>query len=204
MLASACAIMRKMLSLTGMRSNEARMSPLVVSGSIRGSLATRFSLGFSFLVGFVVARRDQRQEEGEVAVDRLDHLGPRRGRRAHYVMLEANVDQAGGEQPRGLARIWRRDEAGERKAAEIVRHHALLARIEMIGELGADAGHAVTLGGDDLLELVVARIGPLLDEVQRELPAERGGLTRELPVARLLQPARRAGRAMLADDRFQD
>src|SRR3954464_10182623 len=103
MLASACAIMRKIVSLTGMRSNEARMSPLVVSGSIRGSLATRFSLGFSFLVVVRPAiRRDQRQEEGEIAVDRLDHLRPRRRCRTHHVMLEADVDQARCEQTRGL------------------------------------------------------------------------------------------------------
>ena len=74
----------------------------------------------------------------------------------------------------------------------------------MIGELGADAGHAIAFGGDDLLELVLARVGPLLDEVERKLAAERGGLARQLLVARLFQPARRARRAMLADDRLQD
>src|SRR5262249_10221852 len=98
MLASAWAIMRKMLSLTGMRSNEARMSPLVVSGSIRGSLATVLSLGFSFLVVVFGARRDQRQEKSEIAIDRLDHLRPRRRRRTHHVMFEADVDEAGRKQ----------------------------------------------------------------------------------------------------------
>src|SRR5689334_8756114 len=48
MLASAWAIMRKMFSLIGILSKEARISPVVVSGSVRGNLATRFSLGFHF------------------------------------------------------------------------------------------------------------------------------------------------------------
>src|SRR3954466_16326628 len=119
MLASAWAIMRKIFSLTGMRSNEARMSPLVVSGSIRGSLATILSLGFSFLVVVCPAiRRGQRQEEGEIAVDRLDHLRPRRRCRALHVMFETDVDEAGREQPRGLARVRRRYQSGERKSSK--------------------------------------------------------------------------------------
>src|SRR4051812_37373750 len=203
MLASAWAIMRKMLSLTGMRSNEARMSPLVVSGSIRGSLATILSLGFSFLVA-LVACRDQRQKERKITLYRLDHFRPRRRRRAHHIMLEADVDEPSRKQPRRLARIGRRDEACERKAAEIIRHHALLARIEMIGELCADAGHAVALCGDHFLELVLARVRPLLDEVERKLATERGGLARQLLIARLFQPARRTCGAVLGHDRFED
>ena len=38
--------MRKMFSFTAIRSKDARISPLVASGSIRGSLATRFSFYF--------------------------------------------------------------------------------------------------------------------------------------------------------------
>src|SRR5438309_4554818 len=196
--------MRKMLSLTGMRSNEARISPVVVSGSIRGSLATILSLGFSFLVVFIVACRDQRQEEAEIAVDRLDHLRPWRGCCAHHVVFEADIDETGREQPRGLARIRRRNQAGECEAAKIVRHQALLARVKMVGEFGADAGHAVAFGGDDLLELVLARVGPLPDEIERELAAERNRLARELLVAGLLEPARRACGAVFSNDRFQD
>ena len=46
-LASACAIIRKMFNTTGILSKDARISPLVTAGSIRGSLAIRLS---SFLV----------------------------------------------------------------------------------------------------------------------------------------------------------
>jgi hypothetical protein len=40
-----------MFNTTGIRSKDARMSPLVAAGSIRGSLAIRFFLGLLFLVG---------------------------------------------------------------------------------------------------------------------------------------------------------
>src|SRR5260370_41900276 len=89
MLASACAILRKMFSLTGILSKDARMSPVVVSGSIRGSLATCFSLACSlfswrcrahFAGAFLNC--DQRQEELEIAVDRFDDILPRRWPRA--------------------------------------------------------------------------------------------------------------------------
>src|SRR4029453_15780970 len=56
MLASACAIMRKMLSFTVIRSKEARMSPVVACGSIRGSRANWVSLGFSCFLRPVVSR----------------------------------------------------------------------------------------------------------------------------------------------------
>jgi len=42
-----------------MRSNEARMSPLVVSGSIRGSLATVLSFAFSLLVVTAICRNQR-------------------------------------------------------------------------------------------------------------------------------------------------
>src|SRR5262245_32783561 len=48
--------MRKMLSFTVIRSNEARMSPVVACGSIRGSRATWVSLGFSWFLRPVVSR----------------------------------------------------------------------------------------------------------------------------------------------------
>ena len=147
---------------------------------------------------------EQGQEECEEMIDGLDHLGMRRRLRAHDVMFEANVDQAGREQPRHFARIRRRDQAGKRKAAEIVRHQALFARIELIGEFCADARHAVAFRRDDLLELVLARIRPLGDEIERELTAEGGGLPAQLSIARLFQAARRTGRPMLADDGFED
>jgi hypothetical protein len=41
-LASACAIILKMFSTTGILSKDARTSPLVAAGSIKGSLAIRF------------------------------------------------------------------------------------------------------------------------------------------------------------------
>jgi len=40
----------KMFSTTGILSKDARISPLVAAGSIRGSLAIRFFLGLLFLL----------------------------------------------------------------------------------------------------------------------------------------------------------
>src|SRR5829696_552966 len=48
-LASACAIIRKMFRTTGILSKDARTSPPVAAGSIRGSLAIRLFLTFCFL-----------------------------------------------------------------------------------------------------------------------------------------------------------
>src|SRR6476619_3797708 len=48
-LASACAIIRKMFRTTGILSKDARTSPLVAAGSIRGSLAIRLFLFCFFL-----------------------------------------------------------------------------------------------------------------------------------------------------------
>src|SRR5215208_4018571 len=45
-LASACAIIRKMFRTTGILSKDARTSPPVAAGSIRGSLAIRLFLTF--------------------------------------------------------------------------------------------------------------------------------------------------------------
>ena len=137
-------------------------------------------------------------------IDGLHHLGMGRRLRAHDIMFEANVDQTGRQQPRHFARIRRRDQPGKRKAAEIVRHQALFARIELIGEFCADARHAVAFRRNDLLELMLARIRPLGDEIERELTAEGGGLPAQLSIARLFQAARRTGRPILADDGFED
>src|SRR3954471_14695152 len=92
MLASAWAIMRKMFNFTGILSKEARMSPVAVSGSIRGSLATRLSLGLSLFRGCLgralgclihILHRERRKEKSEIMVDGLDHLFARRSLRAH-------------------------------------------------------------------------------------------------------------------------
>src|SRR3954466_13274222 len=49
-LASACAIIRKMFKTTGILSKDARTSPQVAAGSIRGSLAIRLFLTLLFLL----------------------------------------------------------------------------------------------------------------------------------------------------------
>src|ERR1700726_1096045 len=138
--------MRKMFSLTGILSKDARMSPVVVSGSIRGSLATFFPLAFSWFSWRCRAHSagafphcDQRQEEREIAVDRLDDILPRRRLRAQRVVLQADVDQTGHEQARRLPRVRRRNQTGERKATEEIDHETLFACVEVVGKLRAQA-----------------------------------------------------------------
>ena len=47
-------------------------------------------------------------------IDGFHDPGAGRGLRAHDVMFEPNVDQAGRQQPRHFTRVRRRDQAGQR------------------------------------------------------------------------------------------
>src|SRR6185503_14910303 len=69
-LASACAIIRKMFRTTGILSKDARTSPLVAAGSIRGSLAIRVFLFVSLY------RRTLPHTDPYVLLPRYAHSAP--------------------------------------------------------------------------------------------------------------------------------